>query len=68
MTGGVNGLFTSTESDWVAGLERLRADPALAAAMGAAARATVESSFSLEATSPKIIEVLESAAKAKRSG
>jgi glycosyltransferase involved in cell wall biosynthesis len=68
VTGGVNGLFASTESDWVTSLERLRADPALAAAMGAAARATVERSFSLEATLPKIVEVLESAAKAKRRG
>ena len=64
---GVNGLFASTETDWVASLERLRADPALASAMGAAARETVERSFSLEATLPKIVEVLESAAKAKRN-
>jgi len=63
---GVNGFFARTDSDWVECLERLRADPALASTMGAAARATVEASFSLEATLPMIVEVLESAARTAR--
>jgi len=62
---GVNGLFASTESEWVASLERLRADRTLAATMGAAARVTVERSFSLASAAPKIIEVLKQAARAK---
>ena len=64
---GVNGFFASTENDWVECLERLRADPALASTMGAAARATVETSFSLEATLPMIVDVLESAAMTGRA-
>jgi glycosyltransferase involved in cell wall biosynthesis len=64
---GVNGLFARTEGDWVASLERLRDDPEFAAAMGASARTTVERSFSLTATLPKIIELLHSAARSHRT-
>ncbi len=64
---GVNGLFARTERDWVASLERLRGDPDFAAAMGASARTTVERSFSLKATLPKIIELLRSAARSHRT-
>jgi glycosyltransferase involved in cell wall biosynthesis len=64
---GVNGFFARTEADWVEYLERLRTDHAMAQAMGWAARATVESSFSLDATLPKVIEILKSAPASRRS-
>jgi glycosyltransferase involved in cell wall biosynthesis len=59
---GVNGFFAMTETEWVEKLELLRDDLALAARLGSAARETVETSFSLTATLPKIAEVLQSAA------
>jgi glycosyltransferase involved in cell wall biosynthesis len=64
---GVNGLFARTERDWVTSLERLRDDPDFAATMGASARTTVERSFSLKATLPKIIELLRSASRSHRT-
>jgi glycosyltransferase involved in cell wall biosynthesis len=59
---GVNGFFAITEDEWVGNLERFRGSLALTASFGAAARATVEDSFSLRATVPKIAEILKSAA------
>jgi len=62
VTEGVNGFFAMTETEWVEKLELLRDDLALAARLGSAARETVETSFSLKATLPKIAEILQSAA------
>lgn len=59
---GVNGLFAVTEAEWLASLERFRGNLALTSSLGSAARKTVETSFSLRATVPKIAEVLQSAA------
>jgi len=59
---GVNGLFAVTEQEWVERLELLRGDLALTARLGAAARETGGTSFSLTATTPKIAEILQSAA------
>jgi glycosyltransferase involved in cell wall biosynthesis len=64
---GVNGYFAITEAEWVANLERFRANPGMTSALGAAARETVENSFSLRATLPKIAEILQSAAALRRS-
>jgi glycosyltransferase involved in cell wall biosynthesis len=64
---GVSAFFARTDNDWVECLERLRADPALASTMGAAARAMVETSFSLEAALPMIVDVLETAALTGRA-
>jgi glycosyltransferase involved in cell wall biosynthesis len=63
----VNGFFASSEAEWVANLERFRGNLALTSALGAAARDTVEGSFSLRATVPKIAEILQSAASLRRS-
>lgn len=54
---GVNGFFAITEEEWVANLERFRGNTNLTSALGAAARQTVEASFSLRATVPKIAEI-----------
>ena len=50
----------------VANLERFRGNANLTSALGAAARQTVEASFSLRATVPKIAEILLSAAALRR--
>jgi hypothetical protein len=63
---GVNGFFAITEEEWVGNLERFRGNLGLTESFGAAARATVEESFSLSATIPKIAEILESAAALRR--
>jgi glycosyltransferase involved in cell wall biosynthesis len=59
---GVSGFFAITEDEWVGNLERFRGNLALTESFGAAARATVEDSFSLRATVPKIAEILKAAA------
>jgi glycosyltransferase involved in cell wall biosynthesis len=59
---GVNGFFAITEEEWIANLERFRGNTNLTSALGAAARQTVEASFSLRATVPKIAKILLSAA------
>ena len=59
---GVNGFFAITEEEWIANLERFRGNTSLTSALGAAARQTVEASFSLRATVPKIAKILLSAA------
>ena len=63
---GVNGVFATTDGEWVTAIESLRADPAAAAAMGSSARRTVEASYSLELTLPKIADVLLAAAGARQ--
>ena len=63
---GVNGFFAITEEEWVGNLERFRGNLGLTESFGAAARATVEESFSLSATIPKIAEILQSAAALRR--
>ena len=55
---GVNGFFAITEEEWVGNLERFRGNLGLTDRFGAAARETVETSFSLRATLPKIAEIL----------
>jgi glycosyltransferase involved in cell wall biosynthesis len=59
---GVNGFFARTEDEWVETLEQFRGNLALTSQLGSAARGTVETSFSLTATVPKIAEILQSAA------
>lgn len=51
------GLPASTEHDWVAALETLRADPGAARRMGTEGRRIVEQHFSLEAATDKIASV-----------
>jgi len=55
---GENGWLADTPEDWVEGLDALR-NPALRARLGAAARATVESRFSLAEAAPRLLRHLE---------
>jgi hypothetical protein len=64
---GVNGFFAITEADWIENLERFRGNLTLTSALGAAARETAETSFSLRATLPIFAEILQSAASLWRS-
>ena len=50
---GRNGLFATTEADWVEGLDRLLADPHRRIQMGEAARITVEERYLLEWSPPR---------------
>lgn len=56
----MNGFFAITEAEWVENLERFRDNATLTVA--AAARETAETSFSLQATLPRIAELLQEAA------
>ncbi len=59
---GENGLFADTLDEWRAALERLR-DPELRRRLGEAGRRTVEERFSLRMAAPKLLAILEAAAK-----
>ena len=56
---GENGLFADTQEEWRDAFERLR-DPALRRRLGEAGRATVQERYSLDATAPRFVELLES--------
>ncbi|MBL8938343.1 MAG: glycosyltransferase family 4 protein [Archangium sp.] len=58
----VDGLLASTEDEWVAGLCRLVEDAPLRARLGAAGRARVVESYSVQRWAPELIRLLESAA------
>ena len=55
---GVNGFLALNDADWVGKLSALIDSPALRAAMGGAARTTVEARFSGQAVAPRLLEVL----------
>ena len=56
---GENGLFADTGEEWRDAFERLR-DPELRKKLGEAGRATVQERYSLDATAPRFVELLES--------
>lgn len=56
---GENGLFADTQEEWRDAFERLR-DPALRKKLGEAGRATVQERYSLDATAPRFVTLLES--------
>jgi glycosyltransferase involved in cell wall biosynthesis len=61
---GINGLLAQTHDDWLSALQLLAGDPALRGRIGAAARATVESEYSLASQAPRLIGVLNQALSA----
>lgn len=63
---GETGLFAASAEEWVRTLRRLRDDPALRQAMGAAARARAEARFSLAAHAPRLIAALQALAEARK--
>ena len=59
---GVNGFLARTAKDWRDALITLLDDPALRARMGAAGRAKVERSYSLQVWAPRVAALLRGAA------
>ena len=60
---GVNGFLAANEEDWVSSLLRLIEDPLLRTQMGKNGRARVEAAFSLERVSPRLLSLMQAAAK-----
>lgn len=58
ITHGVNGLLVKTEHDWLEALEKLVNDPNLRRSLGAAARQTVVSNYSIRAIAGRYRHVL----------
>jgi glycosyltransferase involved in cell wall biosynthesis len=59
---GVNGFLAETESEWLNATRRLVDDPGLRARMGREGRRIVEVGYSLQATAPKVGQLLRDAA------
>jgi glycosyltransferase involved in cell wall biosynthesis len=55
---GVSGLFAATHDEWVARLDELLGDPALRRRLGQHGRAAVRERYSIEATLPRLLDVL----------
>jgi glycosyltransferase involved in cell wall biosynthesis len=55
---GETGFLPADEPAWVAALERLLAEPALAARIGAAGRRTIEERYALDVVSRRLITIL----------
>lgn len=51
---GVNGFLASTDAEWRAAIDQLRADPALRTRMGAAGRATIEARYAISTHGPRV--------------
>jgi glycosyltransferase involved in cell wall biosynthesis len=62
---GVNGLLAGTLSEWDDRIEKLLASADLRDELGAAARRTAETEYSLEATIPKYLELFRSLVESK---
>jgi len=63
---GENGFLVGTVAQWEERLAKLVEDPALRAKMGAAARASVERDYSIEAMVPRYLSLFERLAKQPR--
>ena len=61
--GNVNGFIARTAEDWVRLLTTLRNDPNLCKRMGMAGRKKVEERYSLQVTAPRLLSLLEEAAR-----
>jgi glycosyltransferase involved in cell wall biosynthesis len=62
VTDGEDGLTAQTPEQWAAALETLADDADLRRRMGGAGRRKVEALYSLQATAPRLVELLKSAA------
>jgi glycosyltransferase involved in cell wall biosynthesis len=63
---GENGMLASAEEEWFEKLSRLIEDERLRQRLGAAARKTVVEWYCLQRQAPRLLEILNSAAKRKR--
>jgi glycosyltransferase involved in cell wall biosynthesis len=59
---GVNGFLATTADEWVAAFTALASDRAARATMGQAGRQRVAQQYSLRATAPRLVRVLQEAA------
>ena len=59
---GVTGFLAETPEDWLTALRRLRDEPALCQAMGAAGRRRVEAAYSLTVMAPRLAALMREAA------
>jgi glycosyltransferase involved in cell wall biosynthesis len=62
---GVNGLFASTEDEWVDAIKRLAADPELRHRLAVEGRRTVVERYSGQRWAPRFLDALEEAAAAR---
>jgi glycosyltransferase involved in cell wall biosynthesis len=62
-----SGFLVSSDAEWLAALEALRDDRALAQSMGAAARERIEQHYSLQRNLPVLAELIHSAVRAGRA-
>ncbi len=60
---GVNGLVASTPEQWLEKLSLLIKDPELRIRLGAAGQQTIEQSYSLDIHAPRLLAVLQAAAR-----
>lgn len=60
---GTNGFWATTDSDWVAALERLLRNSDLRRRMGREGRQRVEAKYCLQVTGPRLVELLKKSAK-----
>jgi glycosyltransferase involved in cell wall biosynthesis len=59
---GINGYLASTIEEWIVALNQLRADVEMRHRMGLAGRKRVEDAYCLNATAPKIVDLLKKCA------
>jgi glycosyltransferase involved in cell wall biosynthesis len=59
---GLSGYLATSEAEWLSALSQFRSQPQLCEEFGRAGRRKVESAYSLEVTSPRLAELLMSAA------
>jgi glycosyltransferase involved in cell wall biosynthesis len=60
---GLTGYLAATEAEWLNALNQLRSQPQVCEEFGCAGRKKVERHYSLEATAPRMVELLVSAAR-----
>jgi glycosyltransferase involved in cell wall biosynthesis len=65
---GETGFLADTDVDWIASLARLAQDRELRHRLGAAGRRRAKERYSLEATAPRMIELLHDAVAPRRTG
>ena len=62
---GINGFLAHDIKDWLVALDTLHAQPDLCHRMGQAGRKKVEARYSLQVTAPRLLELIQEAAKSR---
>ncbi len=63
---GQTGFLAASDSEWLTALRRLRDEPALRAALGAASRRRVEQHYCLDVTAPVLVEAVRGVLRYRR--